>query len=105
MSKIVSKTLWFDEVDPTDIKYYNVYFVKVPESITYDSPKIVMTAVATQTAYQVDIPAMVPLGEGTYNLGVAAVDSAGNISDIDVMTSPFDFTAPPAPKWRAIVSG
>lgn len=103
MAKIVSKKLWFDMTNMTDIAFFNIYYVLAPAAITYDSPKVVVTAIPTQTAYEVDVPLMVPIGEGTYNLGVAAVDTAGNISDIDVMTRPFDFTAPGAPKWRAVV--
>jgi hypothetical protein len=102
MAKIVSKKLWFDQLDMTDVKFFNIYYVKAPTPVTYDTPKVVITAVPGQTAYEVDVPLMVPIGEGTYNLGVSAVDSGGNISDIDVMTRPFDFTAPVAPKWRVM---
>lgn len=100
MSKIVSKKLWFDEADMTGVVSFYVYYARSPEVITYETPHVTIPALPGQTAYEVDLPVMVPVGEGSYNLGVAAVDEAGNISDIDVMASFFDFTAPTAPKWR-----
>ncbi len=68
MAKIVSKKLWFDQPDMTDVKFFNIYYVQAPTPVTYDTQKVVITAVPTQTAYEVDIPLMVPIGEGTYNL-------------------------------------
>jgi hypothetical protein len=100
MSKITSKKYIFDELDLTDVVSFNVYYLKDSIDITYDTPFVSIPVVAGQTAYEVDIPSMVPIGEGTYSMGVAAVDDAGNISDIDIMSDFFDFTAPSAPKWR-----
>jgi hypothetical protein len=100
MAKIISKKLIFDELDMSGVASFNIYYAKTPEVITYETPFVTMPMVAGQTAYEVNIPAMVPVLEGEYNLGIAAVDGSGNISDIDVLTSFFDFTPPAAPKWR-----
>lgn len=102
MSKIGSRKLWFDQADMTDVVSFNIYYCQAPAVVGYETPRVVVPAVPGQAAYSVDLPTMVPIAEGNYNLGVAAVDSAGNISDIDVMSSFFDFTAPAKPKWRPL---
>ena len=98
--KIVSTTLFFDESDLAGVKEFYVYYEDFPTTVTYDSPKLVIPAVIGQTAYPVRFPADISLDEGSHNLGVAAADDAGNISDIDVMTYFFDQTAPQKPVWR-----
>ncbi len=101
MSKIKSKSLIFDESDMTDIKEFNVYYCLSIEELTYDTPKVVIPVVSGQTAYEVTLPTLIPaITEGEYKLGVAAVDTSENISDINVMTSFFDFAPPKAPTWR-----
>ncbi len=40
-----------------------------------------------------DLPGF-PQQEATYELGVQAVDDVGNLSDMSVIISPFDFDAP-----------
>lgn len=75
---------------------FNVYY-KLGSTVDYAAPKVSVPVVAGQSAYSLNIPAQLPLTEGTYTLGVSALDAAGNESDIAVLTSPFDFTAPSAP--------
>jgi len=100
MSKLVSKTLsWDDTVISTQgVVGFYVYYVK-GGTVNYTSPKIGPIPIVTgQTTYSVSIPSVLPLTEGAYELGVSALDAAGNESDIAVLDpSPFDFTAPTAP--------
>lgn len=98
MSQIKSKKFAFDDpaVDADKVKSFNIYYVK-DGTVNYTSPKISIPAVPGQITYEVDIPAQVPIGEGQYELGASAVDESGNESDITVLDSFFDFTAPAAP--------
>jgi hypothetical protein len=98
MAKIKKVTLIFDEADLTDVVEFHVYYDQSP--ITELSPFIVVPVVAEQTVYPLILPDAVPVGEGTYNLGVIAVDDAGNESDMDTLTRFFDFTPPGKPSWR-----
>jgi hypothetical protein len=98
MSKIISKTLMFDAPEVmTDVAAFNVFFSK--DALTYDSPSVNIPAVSGQEEYAVTIPGPgIIITEGTYNIGVAAVDAAGNQSDIEQISFPFDLTAPPKPE-------
>ena len=98
MAKIKKVTITFDEVDMTGVMKFKVYYDIV--ALNELSPFVEIPAVSGQTAYPVEFPTMIPIGEGTYNLGVVAVDEAGNESDMDVMSSFFDFTPPGKPTWR-----
>jgi hypothetical protein len=99
MSLIQKKTFSFDDgnVGAEGVTGFNIYYALSPAVLDYGSPKISIPVVPGQTTYGVIIPDQLPLGEGTYQVGVCAVDAAGNESDIVVIASPFDFTAPSAP--------
>ena len=98
MSKIVSKKIsWNDaNIAQEGVVSFNLYYAK-PGPATYDSPKVNVPVVEGQTAYELDIPAQVPIEEGQYEIGVSALDAAGNESDIAVLDYFFDFTAPGTP--------
>lgn len=98
MAKIKKVTLIFDEADLTDVVEFHVYYDQ--NQITELSPFVPILVVAGQNAYPLILPDAVPVGEGTYNLGVVAVDDAGNESDMDTLTRFFDFTPPAKPAWR-----
>ena len=98
MAKIKKVVLTFDEADLTDVVEFRVFYDQ--NSITESSPFVTIPVVAGQTAYVLELPTAVPVTEGTFNLGVIAVDDAGNESDMDVLTRFFDFVAPAKPKWR-----
>ena len=98
MSKIVSKNFSWDDANIASqgVVSFNVYYVK-GGAVDYASPKVSVAVVAGQATYTLAVPAQLPLTEGQYQLGVSALDAAGNESDIAVLNSPFDFTAPTAP--------
>ena len=99
MAKIKKVTLTFDEIDLTSVAGFKLYYDTVP--INDNSPSVVIPVVPTQTVYDVVLPVIIPITDGTYNLGVCALDEAGNETDMDVLTRPFDFTPPPCrPMWR-----
>lgn len=99
MAKIKKVTLTFDEADLTSVAGFKIYYDVV--AINENSPSVVIPMVSGQTAYDVLLPVVVPLTDGTYNLGVCALDESGNETDMDVLTRPFDFTPPPGkPVWR-----
>lgn len=98
MAKIKKVVLTFDETDLTDVVSFKVFYDVA--AISEISPFVPINVVAGQTAYNVEFPTLVPVTDGLYNLGVVAVDDAGNESDMDVISRFFDFVAPHAPKWR-----
>jgi hypothetical protein len=98
MAKIKKVTLTFDEADLTGVAGFRIYYDTAPIGDT--SPFVAIPMVLGQTAYDVILPTVIPLTDGTYNLGVVALDESGNESDADVMTRPFDFTPPAKPVWR-----
>lgn len=89
---------WNDTLIPTEgVVSFNVYY-NLGNTVDYSAPKVNVPVVAGQSAYSLNIPAQLPISkDGTYTIGVSAVDAAGNESDLAVITSPFDFTAPSAP--------
>lgn len=98
MAKIKKVTVTFDESELTDVAGFKVYYDR--ESISEASPFLTVAVIPAQTAYNLELPTAIPITDGTYNLGVVAVDNAGNESDMDVMTRFFDFTPPKKPVWR-----
>lgn len=98
MAKIKKVVLTFDEADLTDVVSFKVFYDT--DIIDETSPFVPIIVVPGQTAYNVEFPTAVPVTDGLYNLGVVAVDDAGNESDMDVISRFFDFVAPHAPKWR-----
>lgn len=98
MAKIKKATITFDEADLTDVVEFRIYYAQT--AIGESSPFVTISVVQGQTAYPVEFPTAVPVTEGQYNIGVAAVDDAGNESDMDVISPFFDFTPPAKPVWR-----
>lgn len=102
MAYIKKQTLEFDApAVMTDVANFKLYYGKESDGLlTYNSVFVNIPVVPSQVTYQVVIPDMIPITEGSWNLGVASEDAAGNISDMDLLTGFFDFTAPPAPNWK-----
>lgn len=98
MSKIISKTLKFNPPEVmTDVASFNVFFSQ--DALTYDSPCVSVPVDPGADEYAVTIPGPgIVITEGTYNIGVSSVDAAGNQSDIEQISFPFDLTAPPPPE-------
>jgi hypothetical protein len=111
MAKIVSKTRFFvlpDVPALADVENIRVYYAPAPGPIIDadlnalpEVPSVDIVYEQGVLLYGVNIPAQVPITvEGDWVLGVASIDKEGNTSDVDVLTNFFDFTAPPAPKWK-----
>ena len=100
MAKIKKVTMTFDQADLTDCVKFRVYYNKA--ELGAESPFVEIPVVQGQTAYDVVFPDAVPvtMEEGSWNLGVSAVDDEGNESDMDVITPFFDFIPPAKPAWR-----
>ena len=98
MSKLVTKTLQFDADGIEGIKGFNVYYCKEVEGpLNYEKPFVFIPVVVGKTAYSLVLPGTTGMTDGSYILGVAAVDTEGNISDISAVTYFFDFTPPKKP--------
>jgi len=98
MAKIKKVALTFDMEDLTGVAGFRIYYDK--NVISGDSPFVDVPLVTGQTAYTIEFPTIINLSEGTWNLGVCAIDEAGNEGDMDVITNFFDFTPPGKPIWR-----
>lgn len=95
MSKVKNVTLSFPASDSPDVVGYMLYMETVPAPVTYDSQSFDLGAVTTIDLSTLD--GMTTL-DGVYNLGVVAVDDAGNLSSLSLINDvPLDFTAPNPP--------
>jgi len=95
MSKIKDVTLTFPEVNAPDLVGYKLYFQETPAPVSYNSQFIDLGK-----NNSVNINTLDPLKnvDGVFNLGVTAVDDAGNESDMTTVSGvPLDFIAPDAP--------
>lgn len=101
MSKVLSTKLSFSPSTSEDVVGYKLYIQPVPDPVTYDSPSFDLgnkTEVFIST-----LPGMEEV-DGVYNLGVTAVDDAGNESSMNVIEAvPLDFFAP-APVSDLVIS-
>jgi hypothetical protein len=94
MAKIRKYRLSWNASESTDVSNYKFYYDTNP--LSYDSPNVNVGNV-TEIFIPNDVPDF-PLVDGIYNLGVSAVDDAGNESDMAVINEfPFDLVAPNAP--------
>lgn len=103
MAKIKKVTCTFDAADLADFVNFRVYYRQ--EAYTEDTegvPYIEIPVVPGKTAYDVVFPTAIPvtMEEGQWQLGVTAVDDAGNETDMDVINPFFDFIPGQKPVWR-----
>jgi len=101
MAKVKDVTLSFPGSGSADVVGYKLYIVPVPEVIDYDSPSFDLgnvTSIDLST-----LPGMTSQ-DGVYNLGLTAVDDAGNESSFSLINDvPLDFAAPDPPGEITIV--
>ena len=96
MAKVKKYSITWTKSESTDVVGYKIYYVPEGEELNYGSPNVLVGDVDT-----VLIPDQIPefpLIDGSYIIGLSAVDDSGNESDIIVKTVPFDLVAPAAPK-------
>ena len=94
MSKIAEKTLTFEPSTSPDVVSYKLYYEEVPNEVTYDSPYIDLSG-SSVALHEVSEFADF---DSTYNMGVSAVDDAGNESDMSKIGDvPLDLNPPLPP--------
>lgn len=101
MAKVKDVNLSFPGSGSPDVVGYKLYIEAVPAPITYDSQSYDLgnsTSVDMST-----LPGMTSQ-DGVYNLGITAVDDAGNESSFSLINDvPLDFAAPDPPGEITIV--
>lgn len=95
MAKVLNTTIsWTGSTSP-DVVGYALYVQDAPDPADYSSPRFEVgnvTSVILST-----LPGMTTK-DGVFNIGIAAIDDAGNESDMAMVNDlPLDFAAPAAP--------
>lgn len=83
-----------------DVVGYNIYYVPEGDILNYGSPHVSVGDVDT-ILIPTDTPEF-PFIDGVYQIGLAAVDDVGNMSDIIAKTVPFDLIVPDVPSGLEI---
>ena len=95
MAKIKDVTMSFPPSGSPDVVGYKLYVAEAPAEVTYESDSFDLgaeTVVVLNT-----LPGMLDR-DGVFNIGVVAVDDAGNESSMSLLNDvPLDFQAPEAP--------
>lgn len=112
MAKLKSATLKFPASGSPDVVGYRLYVESEGVPVTYDSPVFDLgknEIKEDETVFIVTdlsgIPGM-STKDGIYNIGVTAVDDAGNESSMSTLDSvPLDFVAPDPPGPLSFISG
>ncbi|MFX0194559.1 MAG: hypothetical protein ACFFCW_00430 [Candidatus Hodarchaeota archaeon] len=88
---------WTPASDPDIVAHW--VFV-VPEGQAIDpalTPYVQVDMPMAEILAPDDFPSDTFAGDQNYEVGICAVDDVGNLSDLTVVPSPFDFIAPGAP--------
>jgi hypothetical protein len=100
MPKLQPAILRFPKSGSPDVVTYKLYMELEGITVTYDSPSYDIGSTEVDGYIVVDlaaVPGMTTL-DGVYNIGVTAVDDAGNESSFSTKNSvPLDFTPPDPP--------
>lgn len=105
MTGIVKKAfLNFTKSGSPDVVGYNLYVQPMPDSVSFNSEKIALgnPAADGNGVISIDISALpgMTTKDGRYNLGVSAIDDAGNESSLlteGLQDIALDFAAPDPP--------
>jgi hypothetical protein len=93
--KVKQIKLSFPASDSPDVVGYKLYIEEVPTEITYDSK---FFDLGNNTSVDISTLEGMTDRDGVYNLGVTAVDDAGNESSFSLINNvPLDFLAPNLP--------
>jgi hypothetical protein len=95
MGKIRQRKISWERSNSPDVINYKVYWSE-DDRIDYDSHHALVGDV--DDLLLPDDLLSFPLIRGTMTLGISAVDSAGNESDITAVSVDLDFTVPDAPR-------
>lgn len=102
MPLIVKRVFRFLPSTSPDVVGYVLFYAPKDAPLNYESAKVdlgVPTTVDANGKFMVvldEVPEIAALPEGTYQLGVAAKDDVGNMSDIKSVTTPLDLEPPAA---------
>lgn len=96
MAKIKGLTIKFAPSSSPDVVTNKLYVQEAPDAVTYESTSFdVGNVVGGDGLITVDLKTVMPSVDGIFNIGVAAVDDAGNESDMKTAADvPLDFVAP-----------
>lgn len=95
MALLVKKLMQFDASASPDVVGYKLYIEESPTEVTYDSESFDLGNNTTIDLTSID---GMTTKDGTYNLGVTAVDDVGNESSMSKASDvPLDFQAPDPP--------
>ena len=103
MAKVKDMILTFPPSGSSDVVGYKLYVQEAPDPVGYDSDFYELGNVT-----QIDIATLpgMTTKDGVYNIGVTAVDDAGNESSFSTIDNvPLDFVAPDPPGPLSFVSG
>ena len=106
MAIIVGKNISFAPSPSPDVVGYRLYFCDESEDVTAVGTDGLYAAQAYDLgdSTSANLSNVVGSVDGVYNIGVTAIDDAGNESDMSVVNSvPLDFIAPDAPGPITIV--
>lgn len=95
MAKIKNVNISFPASTSPDVVGYKLYISQAPDAVTYDSESFDL---GSNTSVDLSsLPDMLNK-DGSFNIGVTAVDDTGNESDMSVANDvALDFVAPDAP--------
>ena len=103
MALVQEKILSFEPSDSPDVVGYKMYMEEAPTLVTYDSLSFDLGA-KTEGINLAELPDMTTK-DGVYNIGIVAVDDAGNESSMSVVNDvPLDFQAP-NPPGQIVITG
>jgi len=96
MAKLVGLKIKFQASASPDVVTNKLYYVESPAVVDYDSPFVDVGNVKDESGFViVDLAQYLSGLEGRYNIGVAAVDDAGNEADMSKANDlPLNFLAP-----------
>jgi hypothetical protein len=95
MASVKKVSITFQPSASPDVVGYKLYMETAPNPVTYNSQ---MFDLGNNTTVDLDtLPGMTST-DGVYNIGISAVDDAGNESSFSTIDNvPLDFLAPDAP--------
>ena len=99
--KVKNVTLSFPASGSSDVVGYKLYMEEAPNAVSYTS-----TSFDLGNTISVDLSTLpgITTTDGVYNLGITAVDDAGNESSFSLINDvPLDFLAPDAPGEITII--
>ena len=102
MAKVKETVLMFVKSDSPDVIGYALYVEEVPVGVTYASDRIELGSPQADGNGTIEVSIQELEGmttrDGVYNLGIVAVDDAGNESSMEVIQNvALDFSAPNPP--------